>query len=218
MRFWPHGLAIVGYFALMAAAAPANAASFACSKAATPREKTICADPELSRADSDLAAAYRTALARAAGDWPAYLRADQRRWLRDQAGTCRAEAACLKRDYGLRIAYLRNPALVHSGRYVQGRCPDDGFYLDAVPTRDGTLDVEIYVCPDPSGNMILQASGRPDAAGVLIARDGAACTHELAFAGDAVALKAMKGAVCGSVYRANGLFRRDPAKSPYEAE
>ena len=40
---------------LIAVAGPASAASFDCGKARTKVEKLICADPQLSRQDSDLA-------------------------------------------------------------------------------------------------------------------------------------------------------------------
>lgn len=63
----------------------AGAASFDCGKAATPAEKAICADPALSKADDDLAAAYKAALAATLD--PASLRRAQRQWLQDRDRT-----------------------------------------------------------------------------------------------------------------------------------
>jgi uncharacterized protein len=62
--------------------AAAEAASFDCRKAATRIEKTICGDPELSRADERLAAAF--AGATTASLSPITLRAEQAEWLRER--------------------------------------------------------------------------------------------------------------------------------------
>lgn len=63
----------------------AGAASFDCANAATPAEKAICADPALSKADDELAAAYKTA--RGATLDPASLRRAQREWLQNRDRT-----------------------------------------------------------------------------------------------------------------------------------
>lgn len=62
------------------AASVASAASFDCAKAQSRVEKAVCTDPELSKLDSDLAAAYRDTLAVA--NRPATVRAEQREWVR----------------------------------------------------------------------------------------------------------------------------------------
>ena len=59
----------------------AVAASFDCARARTPAEQAICQDPELSRLDSEVDAAYRFLLKNCAEPPPATLRAAQRRWL-----------------------------------------------------------------------------------------------------------------------------------------
>ena len=64
---------------LLLTIAAARAASFDCAKAASPREKTVCADSALSKADEQMAAAYRDALAATLD--PFALRRDQRAWL-----------------------------------------------------------------------------------------------------------------------------------------
>jgi uncharacterized protein YecT (DUF1311 family) len=72
--------------------AGALAAGIDCTKATTPVEKTICADPGLRQADADVAGAFAAALA--ASPDPAALRADQRQWLATR-NAC-PDAACLK--------------------------------------------------------------------------------------------------------------------------
>jgi uncharacterized protein len=62
--------------------ASAEAASFDCKKASTRIDKTICSDPELSKADERLAAAF--AAATTASLSPLTLRAEQAEWLRER--------------------------------------------------------------------------------------------------------------------------------------
>lgn len=96
-----------GAVALAAAAAPAP--SFDCAKAATPVEKTICADADLARLDGELVAAYRQALGQARdGD---ALKSEQQTWLRQVRNKC-PSAACLTDAYQARIAALRHGAAV----------------------------------------------------------------------------------------------------------
>ncbi|MEG3147781.1 hypothetical protein U1839_24285 [Sphingomonas sp. RT2P30] len=76
--------------ALAALALPggASAASFDCARAASPIEKRICADAQLSREDEVLAAGYARALA--AAPLPFAVREEQRSWIgevRDKAAT-----------------------------------------------------------------------------------------------------------------------------------
>lgn len=78
----------------------AHAASFACAKAGSAAEKTVCADERLSRLDSDLGTAYAQALT-AASD-PTALRAAQRAWLKER-DACGADAACLRQSYERRL-------------------------------------------------------------------------------------------------------------------
>lgn len=82
----------------------ANAVSFDCTKASRPVEKLICSDPELSRLDDDMVAAFRNAIG-AAVDSSA-VRAEQRGWIVDTRNKC-DNAACLKQAYQSRIALLK---------------------------------------------------------------------------------------------------------------
>lgn len=85
------------------AAATCHGAGFDCSRATSAIERQICTDPDLSRLDTDLTAAYKQATT-SASDRGA-LGYDQRQWLRER-NRCR-EAGCLKAAYRNRIQDLR---------------------------------------------------------------------------------------------------------------
>lgn len=89
--------------ACLGAAMPAisHAASFDCKKAVTLVETTICADPQLSKADEELAAVYRELVARK----PEH-KGMQRLWLRTVRDRC-TDAACLRKAYDERDIELR---------------------------------------------------------------------------------------------------------------
>ena len=78
------------------------AASFDCTKASTAGEKAICADPELSKLDEQLAKAYKRALQKGPR---AKVQVDQRAWLKEQRD-CGADRFCLEGKYNRRIAQL----------------------------------------------------------------------------------------------------------------
>jgi uncharacterized protein len=202
-------------------ASPASAASFDCAKAGNATEKAICADPAVSRLDEQVAGAFRTALALwPAGNWGAYLRAEQLGWLADRNRICKADKACLKQDYTRRLAYLTHPNLKWQGRYVQGECPNEGLYADVTQNYPDTgVSVDIYACPSPGGNMLLQAKGTPDAAGKLVYVE-AGCRHELTFAQDTVSVTSAPapGGKCYFSGTYAGTYARNPRKSPFVGE
>jgi len=82
-------------------------ASFACAKAQSAAERTICASASLAGYDRSVAAAYRFALQRA-GDDAAALRQAQREWMgaRDACGT---DAHCLAESMRERTDELMQP-------------------------------------------------------------------------------------------------------------
>ena len=97
--------------------APSQAASFDCGKAARPAEKLICADAELGRLDSRLAAAYTARLRLLSEPAKTELRRGQREWLAfwplrcgDVKGRLPAAdaevVACAREQYGQRLAVL----------------------------------------------------------------------------------------------------------------
>jgi uncharacterized protein YecT (DUF1311 family) len=116
-------LAITGAAALAQATAP----SFDCAKARSVVERLICAEPDLARADRDLAASYRRALAasRTPTDRERLVR-DQVAWLTWRADACLLDGAkggappppgergwvvgCLAVMYGYRTARLEDVA------------------------------------------------------------------------------------------------------------
>ncbi|WP_206996307.1 lysozyme inhibitor LprI family protein [Trinickia mobilis] len=81
----------------------AAAAGFDCSKAKSPAEQRICADPLLTKMDRDLSDAYQQVLKPPAADaW----KADQRAWLADR-NRCGNDDGCLRRQYAERLTVLR---------------------------------------------------------------------------------------------------------------
>lgn len=209
-------LGVWAFLAFVLMSSQAAAASFDCARAATPTEKAICADPALSRLDDQVAEAFRAAQGLwPAGDWRAFLRNEQRNWLKDRDATCKADRACLKRDYELRVRFLRKPYLRYMGRYVAGRCPADGLYLDVTPTypADG-VGIELYVCPDSAGNMLVQRDGVVDAQGRLVVED-AGCRREFRFTQDTVTVVSTGGQRCAISFNVDRTYRRDPTRSPY---
>ncbi|MFS2049690.1 lysozyme inhibitor LprI family protein [Variovorax sp. Varisp41] len=215
--FFPWAMAL-GLAAL--ACVPAHAASFDCAKASNPTEKTICATPALSLQDESMAELYRKQLATPdAGQWAAYLKRDQRDWLAVRNRHCKADVKCLREDYERRIRYLVEPLLHRTGRYVEGRCPKDGRFLDVTPSDDGGLDIELYICPDARGNMLLQGRGRLDERQRLVVPFGGRCTRTLQFGTDRIVVTDTPAgaAECASPSTA-GTFVRDARRSPFEQE
>ena len=108
---------------LLMASGVAQAASFDCAKAKTPQEKAICASPELSAADEDMATAYRAVLKSTPPEMVAAVREGQRQWLRSIAITCadRKDAIpglmeeCLKQEYRDRTDVLRGSLVWREG-------------------------------------------------------------------------------------------------------
>jgi uncharacterized protein len=82
-----------------------RAAGFACAKASTPVERTICGDPALSEADETLSALYRHLLTLAPA--PEDVKNEQRRWLSAERNAT-ADAMALRALYDARIGTLRN--------------------------------------------------------------------------------------------------------------
>ena len=81
---------ILFLFGVLMLPAPCLAASFNCAKATTPQEKAICASSELSAADDQMAAAYRSILHAIPSSFQDEVRANQRVWIRRLATECPA--------------------------------------------------------------------------------------------------------------------------------
>jgi len=108
---------------LLLAGGAALGASFDCTKAKTPQEKAICASPELSAADDQMAAAYRAVLAAAPPEWISELCDDQRLWIRKMGEGCPSKGlessaeltVCLLVDEASRTKELQHMILRESG-------------------------------------------------------------------------------------------------------
>lgn len=95
-----------------AAASPSTEGpSFHCTGARTAIERAICADPELSRLDADLAERFRTVLASATGGERSALLTAQRGWLGERDLACAKHPTedalpCLREAYSARAVWL----------------------------------------------------------------------------------------------------------------
>ena len=97
-------------------AAPVRAASFDCAKASSPREKAVCSDESLSKADEDIAVHYASALKRLSTEGAERLRAGQRSWLAFLDKACPAGGTeCLGPWYEERVSFLRDAVKKEGG-------------------------------------------------------------------------------------------------------
>jgi uncharacterized protein YecT (DUF1311 family) len=99
----------------------AHAAGFDCAKAKTAQEKAICASPDLSAADDQMADVYRADLAAVQSEWDGGIRENQLAWLHNRDASCPATNSagdlelCLSNLYVLRIEALRHMILQSGG-------------------------------------------------------------------------------------------------------
>jgi uncharacterized protein len=102
------GAAVAGLAAL---ASPANAASFDCSKAATPTEHAICDNPQLSSLDEQTAGLYYTLISNGSLSAPQLgkVKTAQTKFL-GQRDSCGANYNCLVDAYTSQIMYLKATA------------------------------------------------------------------------------------------------------------
>jgi uncharacterized protein YecT (DUF1311 family) len=98
-----------GFFILSRRAAGAQPrASFACAKATSPTEKTICGDYDLAAWDRSVAAAWRKVIERKPGDDELLI--GQKDWLKKRDG-CGADATCIQRQMFGRVERLVQEAI-----------------------------------------------------------------------------------------------------------
>jgi uncharacterized protein len=88
--------------------------SFDCAKASSVIERAICKDPELAKADREMAAAYTSLSDRLRGPAKEHLAKDQVRWIVDRNQGCGRDKDgiedCLKRRYATRLDNLKAAA------------------------------------------------------------------------------------------------------------
>jgi uncharacterized protein len=112
---------LLGILLLGSLTAVAHAASFDCAKAQTAQEKAICASPELSKADDQMSAAYKAALAAAPAEFQNRIRDAQRAWIRRITLNClpgnsyRPLDECLRQAYETRTHALENTIVTAGG-------------------------------------------------------------------------------------------------------
>jgi uncharacterized protein YecT (DUF1311 family) len=176
-------------FALLlpAAAHAAPGPSFDCAKASSAFEKAICADPALSKADRDLAAAYAAAQAAVPAQWKAWLKETQRSWLKFAAVECKSgdlgdtpsparKAACRRQLFDSRIATLKHTLVTKGGRRFVSFT---SYRAEAGEDEDSTSTLHIT---------LLQIAEPADAAergwnALMVDRLGAASTDQPAISG-----------------------------------
>jgi hypothetical protein len=206
-------------------AGPALSASFDCAKARTKVEKMICADPQLSRQDSELAAVYGEAQKVWDGRIAAYVKMTQRGWVGSRAllppdkgmggilcTDDETALTCLRAIHADRIAVLKNPGFRLSGIYARGQ---DFVSVRAVPTG---LNLG-YALADTSATQgfsddtrpVRVAPGQSRVVFPLTGQGPDACRLDADFAADAVVLK-QTGPCSGA--KLDGRWTRDPARDP----
>ncbi|MDB5585215.1 MAG: hypothetical protein JWP26_185 [Devosia sp.] len=133
-------IALLAFLALLPAA---QAASFSCSDARTPIEKTICADPALSRADDVMALAYVGAISGLTEEAEIVMRKGQRDWLDFTDTVCSDQylpgedsadlerPQCLQRLYDARLKVLEQSRMVGGMRFFTADT------YEAVPDPNG---------------------------------------------------------------------------------
>jgi uncharacterized protein len=121
----------------------AVAASFDCKKAASWVEKTVCANPELSKLDDEMAKAYSNALANLSPEGQKETKQYQRQWLNEISSYSKAKLkldfdnrgkaeVVLKFAYEDRIEQLQQSLVKFPDRIFTACCPKH-FFITSVP-------------------------------------------------------------------------------------
>lgn len=130
----------------------ASAASFDCKRATTQQEKLICANPEISKQDEDLAALYARQLARLSDAGQDGLRASQRSWLVFRNRACGGDVECLAAQYDERLEFMGRAVLTRGAyvfvvldkwRFIAPAKPDGDSYGDGAMQYQQRLHLRI---------------------------------------------------------------------------
>ncbi|HEY5722550.1 MAG TPA: lysozyme inhibitor LprI family protein [Allosphingosinicella sp.] len=157
---------------LLAASAMTSGPSFDCSRATSATERTICADPDLAKADRIMAVVHGKAIRRDG------LRREQREWLalRD---SCADNSFCLAATYEARIAELMDRVELPL-RYARRGSAAEPASLDMASLGEGAHLFVLYaswVYPGGANANTGGASGMVTIAGDRgIWREGNGCT------------------------------------------
>jgi uncharacterized protein len=145
-------LAAIAALLALITAAPALAqggASFDCAKASSAVERAICKNPELARADREMAAIYSAMAAKLASPAKDHLAKDQVRWVGNRNRACTGDADaimdCLKVRYAARTETLKvladgvYPFIGEHAVYKAGKVGKITYTIDTrYPQFDGT--------------------------------------------------------------------------------
>jgi uncharacterized protein len=121
----------------------ATAASFDCKKAASWVEKTVCANPELSKLDEQMAKAYTDALKSLSPEGQQETKQYQKQWLKNLSSYCEAELKaewvrdkekCLKKAYKKRTKQLQESLIKFPDRIFRN------VYFDASEIDSDCVD------------------------------------------------------------------------------
>ena len=129
------------------AAGSARAEGTDCAKAATPTERTICANPEIRHLDAEMARDFSDVFAATQGTARRALLAQQRSWLKERDRSCRdGTPDCLGASYRTRLAALAaltarisagNPTLLDvTSVALLGKWKIEGYLVPAAPGRE----------------------------------------------------------------------------------
>tara|TARA_R110001592_G_scaffold43362_3_gene140550 strand:- start:2590 stop:3420 length:831 start_codon:yes stop_codon:yes gene_type:complete len=124
-------------------------------------QKTICAQPELSKLEDQLNVVFKSGLAKLNNDLHSTLKAEQRAWIkdRDECGKRKNLIACIQNSYQYRIAELQARyellEAIEPIFYVCDDRPSDEVIVKFYPTTPGSL---IAIRGDHAVFMMLQES------------------------------------------------------------
>lgn len=212
-------------FLLAMLACPVHAASFDCARATTPNEKRVCADPVSSKLDEEMSAAYQQALARTAG--AAAIRRWQRQWLKSDAWTGCADAACVRKALTERIALLESvgPLDSEAGAFTGYFVRHAGLHVDKhyadlllVGLADGRVLVEgsaIWLGPNADNGQVNtgEIAGNARAGGKALAFADGQCTVAIDLKADGLSAKD-NGQCGGHNVSFTGAYRKMQKSAP----
>ena len=145
------------FAAAIVLASGVQAASFDCAKAKAEDERAICKNPELSKLDEEMAAAYG-ALAKPMTGFKeriVSLRKNQSEWIKDR-GRCGDTATCLKDAYVKRITWLKNPVQSYSGWWASGK-----YRVSVIVDADSPKPVvRLFAGPKEADFMLMELQAR----------------------------------------------------------
>jgi uncharacterized protein len=154
--------AIALFLSISLEAAPPEQPSFDCRKAASSSEKTICANAELSRLDSQLGRIWKTLLDDFSDSaQKPQMKADQKAWIA-RRGNCGDDANCIGKLYRERLSTLSGTDPQHrfAGMY---QVKDIGSFA-AYPLGTHYL-INIQTAEPQQGNWTCQLTGEAEATG-----------------------------------------------------